>query len=315
MDISVSICTWNRCESLRRTLASLVEMRTPINFRWEVIVVNNNSTDQTDSVIDSFSNLLPVVRCFEGAAGLSNARNKAVACAKGKYILWTDDDVVVDPMWLVAYLDAFERWPHAALFGGPIRPRFDGAMPHWLRDGWKSIEVAFCANDLGPDPIPLSPRMLPFGANFAIRREDQVRVLYDRTLGVQPGGQLMGEEIAVMRRLLREGATGWWVPKASVVHCNSAERMTLSYIKNYFERLGRTQWVQSFELQQKKIGRPRWLWRQVVERQLRYLSARAFLQPEQWLERLSESSIAWGAFKQSAIAPPQAQPTDNEPAK
>ena len=92
---TIAICTFNRAESLRRTLRSLAALRIPDHFDWEIVVVNNNCTDHTDHVIASFSDWLPVRREFELQRGLSWARNRAVHAAKGNYIVWIDDDVLV----------------------------------------------------------------------------------------------------------------------------------------------------------------------------------------------------------------------------
>src|SRR5690349_14130582 len=102
MMITVAICSLNRAESLRRTLTSLTAMRIPADLAWETLVVNNEGTDHTDQVIDSFVGRLPIRRAMEPRRGLSNARNRAIDEARGDYIIWTDDDVVVDPSWLAA---------------------------------------------------------------------------------------------------------------------------------------------------------------------------------------------------------------------
>ena len=120
--LSVAICTWNRCNSLRQTLEGFTGLAVPAATDWEILVVNNNCTDQTDQVIQAYEDRLPVRRAFEPRPGLSHARNRAIAQATGDYILWTDDAVTVSPNWLVSYVDAFRRWPDAALFGGPIQP-------------------------------------------------------------------------------------------------------------------------------------------------------------------------------------------------
>src|ERR1700749_4624022 len=109
MFITVGICTFNRAESLRRTLDSLVAMEVPQDVAWEVVIVNNNSTDHTEEVIDAFRDRLSVRREFEPRPGKSNALNRAIDAAEGDYILWTDDDVVVDAGWGRAYVEGFMR--------------------------------------------------------------------------------------------------------------------------------------------------------------------------------------------------------------
>ena len=93
MLVTVAICTLNRAESLRKTLASLVAMRLPEQMEWEVVVVDNGSTDHTDKVITDFAERLPIRREYEPQRGHTPARNRAVGAAKGEYIVWTDDDV------------------------------------------------------------------------------------------------------------------------------------------------------------------------------------------------------------------------------
>jgi glycosyltransferase involved in cell wall biosynthesis len=304
LDVTVAICTRNRCESLRRTLTSILNNEIPAGMRWEVLVVNNNSTDQTDAVIDEFKGRLPLVKVMERSPGKSNACNTAARLATGKYIIWTDDDVVVSAGWLNAYIEAFRLWSDAALFGGPIYARFEGPLPKWLERGLKSVEGPYVALDLGPEPVPLScaAGMVPFGANFAIRREEQTRLLYDPRLGPGPNARYVAEETTLMRTLLQQGAKGWWVPAATVEHYNSQERMNLRYLRHFFEKAGRTQWIQRFPQQEKLfLGRPRWLWRKLLEAEARYWRARAFGTPEDWLNQLRERSTAWGTFKEAAM--------------
>jgi glycosyltransferase involved in cell wall biosynthesis len=126
--VTTAICTWN----LGATISSLQQLSIPPGVHWEVLIVNNSCTDDTDEVVEQFSDRLPIRLLHEKQQGLSNARNCAIDAAKGDYILWTDDDVIVDPNWLVAYVNAFRTWPHAALFGGPIKLKLQGSPPPWL---------------------------------------------------------------------------------------------------------------------------------------------------------------------------------------
>jgi len=88
MFVTIGICTFNRAESLRRTLNSLVAMRVPNGITWEVVVVNNNSTDYTDDLIDEYIGRLPVRHEFEPRPGKSIAPNRAIDVAKGDFIIW-----------------------------------------------------------------------------------------------------------------------------------------------------------------------------------------------------------------------------------
>ncbi|MGH9885968.1 MAG: glycosyltransferase family 2 protein, partial [bacterium] len=131
MLLSVAICTRDRAASLRRTLASLAECARASD-PWEVLVVDNGSRDDTPAAAAAFEGTLPVRVIHEAAPGLSNARNAAVREARGAYIVWTDDDCLPARDWLSAYAAAFRAEPDAAVFGGPIVPRFEGEPPGWL---------------------------------------------------------------------------------------------------------------------------------------------------------------------------------------
>src|SRR5690349_5343504 len=151
MIITVAICTWNRAESLRRTLASLTLIRPPSTADWEVLVVNNDSVDHTDAVISEFSWQLPIRREFEPARGIARARNRVIDTAKGEYLVCIDDDVVVEPSWLAAYVEAFICYPEAALFGGPVLPLYESPVVPWVKESEAVLGGPLAIRDLGTD--------------------------------------------------------------------------------------------------------------------------------------------------------------------
>src|SRR5262249_21230021 len=116
--VSVIICTWNRARLLDMTLEHFARLRVPAGVEWELVVVNNNSTDDTDAVLQRHEGRLPLRRLFEPRPGKSFAANLALAEARSDLILWTDDDVHVDPDWLAEYVAAARAWPDASFFGG-----------------------------------------------------------------------------------------------------------------------------------------------------------------------------------------------------
>jgi glycosyltransferase involved in cell wall biosynthesis len=231
MFISIAICTLNRAESLRRTLDSLVEMRVPGDLSWEIVIVHS-STDHTNEVISEYVGHLPVRWEFEPRPGKSNARNRAIDLAKGDYILWTDDDVVVDPGWLTAYVEAFRRWPEAAVFGGRITPRYEAPVEKWVKESEAVLEGPYAIRDFGDHVHPLSANdedHFPFGANWAIRALEQRAARYRWQAC---------EETDVIHRVLGSGATGYWIPEAMVEHCIGRNRQTVRYIAAYYETWG-----------------------------------------------------------------------------
>jgi len=276
MKLTVAVCTWNRAPLLERTLASLFAMQRP-RAEWELIVVDNNSTDDTPATLARWTTRLPLRVVTERKQGLSHARNAAIDAASGDYILWTDDDVQVSDRWLLAYERAIERHPAVAIFGGPIRPWFEHEPPAWLRAWMPEVESAFACRDFGSQERPLHPtECIPFGANFALRMAEQRSHRFDPSLGRVKEGGTLGEETTVMRALLRAGSTGIWVPDAPVQHWVPAERMSLDYLGTYYRMYGKTlfQWGQR-PAGQALAGVPLWLWRKQAAQWWRYRRLRS----------------------------------------
>jgi glycosyltransferase involved in cell wall biosynthesis len=297
MKLTVAICTWNRASLLSRVLEQFTRIQHP-SAAWEVVVVNNNSTDDTESVLHEFAGRLPLRSVFEPTPGLSHSRNTAVSQATGDYVVWTDDDSLVDVSWLVAYQRAIERWPDAAVFGGPVRPRFEGTPPQWLTAAWQEIRAAFATLDLGVEPFELDDGdKIPYGANFVVRMREQRQFAYDPNLGRKQGAGALGEETAVIRAILASGGTGRWVPDAVVEHLIPRERQTIRYLRNYYGLLGRTFYEWDVHGVPTLWGRPRWLWRKTLRAELRYILARSSTDPHHWLKPLVEASILWGAVR------------------
>jgi hypothetical protein len=295
--VTVAICTWNRCALLRQTLERMVQMTAPLGIGWELLVVNNNSTDDTDAVIAEFATRLPIRRLFEPAPGLSNARNRAVAEATGEYMVWTDDDVLVEPEWLVEYCAGFVRHPRGTVFGGPVKPWFPNTPPAWLVEGWSRVFAAYACIDHGGDERQLDDRKVPFGANMAMRMDHQRAQRYDPSLGVRPGSRMGGEEIDVIRRSLAAGGESWWLPAARVQHYIPEQRQSLEYLRRYFfsdgEYLGRFE-SGTLEHFPRLFGRPRWLLRSALEAELRYQLHRRTRPAAEWMADLIEASRSRG---------------------
>lgn len=242
MFITLLICTRNRRASLARTLESITRCRRPADLEWEVLVVDNGSSDGTAAEIAAFASRLPIRSVREDIPGLSHARNTGVRHARGEYVLWTDDDVLVDEGWLDAYRRAFLDHPDAAFFGGRVEPVLEPPTPAWLTENLDLLEHLLAARDFGDAPFAIrdGDERLPFGASFAVRAREQKAHLYDTDLGVSPTMRRSGEETQLLRALLAEGGTGRWVPDARVSHLIPARRQTLSYVVQHYRAYGET---------------------------------------------------------------------------
>jgi glycosyltransferase involved in cell wall biosynthesis len=303
MLMTVAICTLNHAESLRRTLDSLAVMEVPKRLDWEVVVVNNGCTDHTEEVIAAFSGRLPLRREAEPERGLSRARNRAVEAAKGDYFLWTDDDVVVDPGWLAAYVAAFRRRPDAAVFGGPVFPRFEPPVPRWIVESETQLRGVFAYWDIGNEERPLwdARRVyyMPCGPSFAVRGAEQRRFRYNLKLGMAPGQKRRGEELDVLERIRCAGASGYWVPEARAEHCARRDMQTIRYVSEYYRSSGETNaylWEGDCPAKPVWFGVPRWEWRQLIEGWLKFQLHRRISPATIWLRYLREYSMAYGAI-------------------
>lgn len=297
--ISVVICTWNRSRLLRKTLEHMALLDTAPGIQWELIVVNNNCTDDTDTVLAEFQGRLPLVRLFEPTPGKSYAGNLAVREATGEYIVWTDDDVLVERNWLKAYLAAFVRWPDASLFAGAIDPWFETPPPSWLRQVFANVANAYAALDHGPTGFAMTMDTYPYGANMALKRSAHLEEPYDTRLGPRPNSGIRGEEMIMARRLLTAGHTGRWVPEARVRHFIPAERHTLAYLGQYFLGSGEVLGMMGRNDvgEARAFGRPLWLWKEALVSEVGYRLGRMFRSPDKWILEFKKANVARGRLK------------------
>src|SRR3982751_1264213 len=132
MDASVVVCTYNRCQSLQRTLGAIAQQNVPTGVDWELLVVDNNSGDGTKQVVEAFCTQFPRARyCFERNQGLSHARNAGIRAARGNVILFTDDDVAPEAVRLRRINDGMAA-THCDACGGYIAPVWETPPPRWL---------------------------------------------------------------------------------------------------------------------------------------------------------------------------------------
>ena len=281
---------------LRQTLEQLQRLEIPAGLEWELVVVNNNCTDQTDVVLIEFKGKLPLRRVFEPKPGLSEARNAAVREARGERLVWTDDDVLVAPGWLAAYVQAFASHPEAAFFGGPIEPWFEGEPPAWLLTALPRISGAYAIRDLGNEAFAFDAERLPYGANFSTRRATQLNFPYDPNLGFKAGATVPGEEVACLQAMLAAGHSGWWVPGARVRHFLPQNRQNLQYLYKYF--FGQGLLLARQELAQS--GLPSLRERQRAYRKAFVANTKFHLRrivggdPKNWVEELKRAATQWG---------------------
>ena len=299
LKIEIAICTWNRASLLRQTLSRLQSLSIPPSVELKIIVVDNNSNDETEQTVVESSGPIEVGYFQEAQQGHTYARNRAIDIASGDALLWIDDDVNVSDHWLVSYVDAIDRDNEVAFWGGPIEPKFDHVCPKWVAENWFKLKGCFAERDLGPKRIAFSNDVLPYGANFAIRTQMQKQYRFSVNLG-RTGNAVVGEdELDLYRRMLNDGEKGAWVPGASVQHIIDSSRTTAQYVADYFTGQGRV-------LVAKEAGwckDPAELKKEAAHELFWYRMKRYFTPSDVWVSHLIRGSLAkgqWQALSEAA---------------
>jgi glucosyl-dolichyl phosphate glucuronosyltransferase len=234
LDVTVLICTYNRAGHLAATLDSLAAMEAP-GLRWDVLVVDNNSSDDTAAVVESrVAGYAVALRyLFEPRQGKSNALNTGLAATDARIIVFTDDDVQVPRDWLTRTKAAFDAF-NCDYIGGPVYPWWEATPPRWLPTANGRLWAVVALLDYGREPFRFG-RRIPLGVNMAVKRS-----AIDRVGGFNPklgrsAGTLMGQEQREwFLRAHTAGVVGYYAPDVSVRHWIPRDRLTKRYFRRWF---------------------------------------------------------------------------------
>jgi glycosyltransferase involved in cell wall biosynthesis len=235
--VAVIIPTYNRAALLARTLDRLAHTRCTLPT-WEVIVVDNNSTDDTRSVVESRRAGFPVPLryVFERLQGRSRALNTGIAGSGAEVLAFTDDDVLVADGWLEAATAPLLAAGDIEYTGGPVRPLWEGPRPRWLSSSKSDLWGTIAILDYGNEAFVFEERRrVPLGANMAARRTLFDRIgLFSERLG-RTGLRLLGQEVPeLLARARAAGARGLYVPDMVVDHHVPASRLQKSYFRQWW---------------------------------------------------------------------------------
>lgn len=241
--LSLVICTYNRVEELGLTINSLLALKDEFGDGDELIVINNNSTDNTAAFLEALEAPFALRAVFEEKQGLCCARNRGLKEAANDNIIYFDDDVTVQAGCLTAYRQAAQNPAYAqhAFFGGKIDIDWRGNKPKW----WKSDDLVLLnglmvKHDFGTQDYQYqSGGETPFGASFMLRRVllDEIGG-FDEALGPMGGSVARGDEVDYFVRAKKAGHQGMYLANAVVGHRVHDSRFDLLSLYRYGKEKG-----------------------------------------------------------------------------
>lgn len=256
--ISVIIATYNGQSVLPKTLAALCLIKVP-SQGVEFIFVDNASTDNSAKVLAEYANKLPLTILHEVQQGKAFAIHTGIKQAKGDLVIFSDDDVIPDENWLIAFDKAAEINADYSVFLGQIRPYWLKKVPDWLARLTDEGKMGGCtAITLGSGP---SDYNYAKGANFAVRKEVLDVVSFREDLWIAGENQVGGEDTDFVKKANLFGFKIWFESDACLQHMIRTNEMTFMGIWARYFRIGRsTSAVNSEEIftGPRLFGYPRW---------------------------------------------------------
>lgn len=247
-EISAVIATYNREKYLEKALNSLL-IQTLDNDKFEVIVVDNNCTDNTSKLCEKFHKENPHIHYkyfVEKNQGLSYGRNCGIKESNARYITFVDDDAYLDPNFLQCSIDWMNSNPEVGAIGGKILLHYEAKPPKWITPFLAPLFGYFV---WGNEPKSFKRPKFPKGSNMTFRSAvfDEVG-LFNPELGRVKRNLGAGEEKELFDRIYDSGAKVHYVPNAIVHHYVPEERTKTDFIKRQAEGTGRSEWFRvSFE--------------------------------------------------------------------
>lgn len=297
------IGTYNRCDVLRGALESLMTQDSG-GVDYEVIVVDNNSTDDTRDMVEGLRHKLQtnnLIYCFERTQGVSHARNRGITAARGRLIAFTDDDIRPAPNWIASVRESFKKFPNADCIGGRVLPQPKTEFPDWLTaKHWTPLALL----DLGDKPIDLDVRTGAglVAANMAVKAS----VFADVGL-FQPQLQRVKNSIGSMEdhefqlRLTAANKRLMYVPDLVVYAQVLKERLTKDYHRRWYRGHGYFYAVMradDFEASKMRVlDVPAHVYRRALSDVYLWMKYRLQNEPEMEFHHEVELSFFWGFFR------------------
>lgn len=240
--VTFVICTYNRAGYLDDTLNSIFQQDlSGLNF--EVLVVDNNSTDRTPEIVQRYQELAgkddkPIRYIKETKQGLSHARNRAIKETSTECLVFLDDDIRASESLIPAWISFFNNRPEALAGGGKIHVQFDDPRPDWMSH---FLLPLLGHHDLGDSPKKYPNNKYPFGGNMGFRKKVFEQLGYFKTNLGRIGKQLKAsEEKEFFRRMKSKNIECRYIPDAMLFHRVDKQRLTQEYIKRQSLGLGQS---------------------------------------------------------------------------
>ncbi len=248
IEVSVIICTYNRDKYIYQTLEHIACNGFP-SERYEIILIDNNSTDQTAAECQRFScNFADLNFHYftETQQGLSFARNRGIQEAQGEILLFLDDDAFMQKNYLHRLVLYLKNHPDAAAFGGKITPFYEnGQIPEWMSK-WTYSWVS--AIDKGNKVCLFKGHSYPIGANMGFRRSAIPGTGFNTALGRNKGNLMGGEEKDIFNRMKSQNAQLYYFPDIEVLHVIPEKRTTREYIRQMALGIGKSERLRTLKI-------------------------------------------------------------------
>lgn len=303
--LTVAICTYNRARDLEKTLGTLLQSSNALAINWELLVIDNNSSDDTPQIARRFAEQFPLRYVVEPVQGIAHARNRAIHEARSPFVLFTDDDVDVLPGWLETYVNLLQRYPDLAFASGIIEPAWQAPPPEWVKQyaaTWLSGMTVWC--HCGEEEHRFDIKHdYAYTANAGFKVE-AIRAIggFNTQLGRKRNERMGGEDVQAVETLARQGYMGLYAPQAMVRHRIYPERWSQRFIFRNFLGHGKMCARLQKNPPQKWFGAiPLGLSLVIGTALLHYVRGQIVQNPHLWLPGLCRLGWAIGEWKEYRI--------------
>jgi len=286
--ISIVFSTYNGKQTLPIMLKAFTNLVIP-KGGWELIAVDNNSTDNTKPLLQEYESLLPLTILFERNNGKNHALNKALNYIQGDIIVFTDDDIIPQPDWLIKIRETADKNTSFSIFGGKIEPYWNTPPNLWNTD-WINQGIVYAITSESNDSGEISAGKI-WGPNMVIRRH-----IFDKgfkfNTKIGPNGTntyAMGSETSFTFMLEKKGYKCWFEPSMVVKHIIRENQMSSQWVLSRAIRFGKGE-VKKLDIEYERenniflFGAPRYLYKKIMIQYLKLFKSYINNNPKEYFK-------------------------------